>query len=132
MIHLKLMFQVGSMIQGGKQPKIPRFTFESAFSVSSLSLRSAKFFVICASAKRDFSQSGIVAAMDTSKIHVHMTVHEVLQRWPQAFSVFISCKTNCPGCFMQKFCTVEYVAETYQISAEKLTAEIESVSNSFS
>jgi hypothetical protein len=85
--------------------------------------------VICASAKRDFSQSGIFGAMDTPTIHIHLTVDEVLQRWPRAFSIFTRKKTKCPGCFMQQFCTLKDVAVTYQISPEDLVAEIENVSD---
>ena len=63
-------------------------------------------------------------------IHIESTVEEVLQRWPKVFSVFARNKTKCPGCFMQHFCTLKDVAETYQISAEKLIGEIELVANS--
>jgi hybrid cluster-associated redox disulfide protein len=87
------------------------------------------FFVICASAKRDFSQSVIFGAMDTPNIHIHVTVDELLQHWPQVFSVFMKHKTKCPGCFMQQFCTLEDVAETYQIPSEELLAEIENVTH---
>jgi hybrid cluster-associated redox disulfide protein len=65
--------------------------------------------------------------MDTPNIHIDLTVHDVLQQLPQAFSVFMKHKTKCPGCFMQQFCTLTDVAETYQISAENLIAEIKSV-----
>ncbi|HSL44097.1 MAG TPA: hypothetical protein VK897_11740 [Anaerolineales bacterium] len=67
--------------------------------------------------------------MDTSSIHIHLTVGEVLANWPRAFSIFMEHKTKCPGCFLQQFCTLEDVAETYQISPEQLVAEIENVSN---
>lgn len=67
--------------------------------------------------------------MDAPTIHIHLTVDEVLQRWPGAFSIFTRKKTRCPGCFMQQFCTLEDVAETYQISPEELIAEIENVSD---
>ncbi len=46
------------------------------------------------------------------------------------FSVFTKNKTKCPGCFMQQFCTIKDVAETYQISPEKLLNEIACVANS--
>ena len=62
-------------------------------------------------------------------IHIHLTVDEVLQRLPGAFSIFMRNKTKCPGCFMQQFCTLKDVAETYQISPEKLMAELENVSH---
>jgi hypothetical protein len=63
-------------------------------------------------------------------IHIESTVEEVLKRWPTVFSVFTRNKTKCPGCFMQYFCTLKDVAETYQISSEKFIGEIERVVNS--
>jgi len=60
-------------------------------------------------------------------IHLHLTVAEVLKRWPQVFSVFVKNKTKCPGCFMQHFCTLKDVAETYQIPPQELILEIENV-----
>lgn len=66
--------------------------------------------------------------MDTSTLHIQMTVDKILQNWPPAFSVFMKNKTKCPGCFMQQFCTLNDVAETYQIAAEKLMEEIVKVS----
>jgi hypothetical protein len=95
-------------------------------------LRAFLIPVVCASAKRDFSQSVIFRAMDTPTIHIHLTVDEVLQRQPRAFSIFTRKKTKCPGCFMQQFCTLKDVAETYQISPEDLVAEIENVSDDLS
>jgi hybrid cluster-associated redox disulfide protein len=68
--------------------------------------------------------------MDTRMIHIQLTVEEVLQKWPQAFSVFMNNKTKCPGCFLQHFCTLKDVAETYQIPPKELISEIEHVSNS--
>jgi len=62
-------------------------------------------------------------------IHTQLTVDEVLQQWPRAFTVFMRNKTKCVGCFMQHFCTLKDVAETYQISLEKLIEEIENVSD---
>ncbi|HSK87648.1 MAG TPA: hypothetical protein VK880_04795 [Anaerolineales bacterium] len=62
-------------------------------------------------------------------MHTQLTVDEVLQQWPRAFSVFMRSKTKCVGCFMQQFCTLKDVAETYQISLETLIEEIESVSD---
>ena len=62
-------------------------------------------------------------------ISTNLTVDEVLQRWPEAFSVFIKNKTKCPGCFLQHFCTLKDVAETYQISSQELIDEIADVAN---
>jgi len=66
--------------------------------------------------------------MDTNILHIQVTVDKVLQNWPRAFSVFMKHKTKCPGCFMQQFCTLKDVAETYQLSVEKLIEEIINVS----
>jgi hypothetical protein len=38
-------------------------------------------------------------------------------------------KTKCPGCFLQHFCTLKDVAETYQISSQELIDEIAGVAN---
>lgn len=62
-------------------------------------------------------------------IHIQLTVEEVLKRWPKVFSVFMKHKTKCPGCFMQHFCTLKDVAETYQISMDELMVEIKNVSS---
>jgi hybrid cluster-associated redox disulfide protein len=67
--------------------------------------------------------------MDTPMISTDLTVDEVLQRWPKAFSVFIKNKTQCPGCLLQHFCTLKDVAETYQISSQELIDEIAGVAN---
>jgi hybrid cluster-associated redox disulfide protein len=67
--------------------------------------------------------------MDARRIDTQMTVDQVLQAWPQAFSVFMRHKTKCPGCFMQQFCTLKEVADTYQLSVEKLIDEIINVSD---
>jgi hybrid cluster-associated redox disulfide protein len=66
--------------------------------------------------------------MDTLTIYPNLTVDEVLQKCPRAFQVFLKNKTRCPGCFMQQFCTLKDVAETYQLSVEKLIDELEQVS----
>lgn len=57
-----------------------------------------------------------------------MTVDQVLQVCPQAFSVFMRHRTKCPGCFMQQFCTLKEVADTYQLPVEELIDEIIHVS----
>jgi hybrid cluster-associated redox disulfide protein len=68
--------------------------------------------------------------MDTPMIHIQLTVEEVLQKWPKAFSIFMRNKTKCPGCLMQHFCTLKDVAETYEIPSERLLSEIASVTDS--
>jgi hybrid cluster-associated redox disulfide protein len=67
--------------------------------------------------------------MNTTIIDLQWTVDKVLQKWPGAFSVFMKHKTKCPGCFMQSFCTLKDVADTYQLSLEKLIDEIKNASD---
>jgi hybrid cluster-associated redox disulfide protein len=74
--------------------------------------------------KEGFFTIGYLWDMDARMIDIQMTVDEVLQNWPQSFSVFMKNKMKCPGCFMQQFCTLEDVAETYQISLEKLIDDL--------
>ena len=62
-------------------------------------------------------------------IDIQLTVDQVLKKWPQAFSVFMKHKTKCPGCFMQQFCTLKDVADTYQLSLETLIDEIKNESD---
>ena len=87
------------------------------------------FFVICASAKTECLNPGIFGDMDAKMIDLQLTVDQVLQRWPQTFSVFMKHKTKCVGCFMQQFCTLKDVAETYQLTLEKLIEELKNVSD---
>jgi hybrid cluster-associated redox disulfide protein len=87
------------------------------------------FFVICAGAKTDYLHPGIFGAMDVLMIDIQLTVDKVLQRWPKTFSVFMKNKTKCVGCFMQHFCTLQDVAETYQLSLEKLIEDLENTSD---
>jgi hybrid cluster-associated redox disulfide protein len=63
--------------------------------------------------------------MDAPFIQSRLTVEDVLKNWPEAFSVFIHRNTNCVGCLLQRFCTLEDVAEIYQISLQELTKDLE-------
>jgi len=64
--------------------------------------------------------------METKPIlQSQMTVEDVLQNWPDTYPVFMNMKTKCIGCFLQRFCTLRDVAETYQIPLQKLTGEME-------
>jgi len=60
-----------------------------------------------------------------SNFQSQTTVEEVLQSLPSTYSVFMDFKTRCIGCFLQKFCTLQDVADIYQIPFKKLTDELE-------
>jgi len=67
--------------------------------------------------------------METHTLDLDLTVEQILKRWPQAYSVFMKNKTKCVGCFMQSFCTLKDVAETYQLPLQKLIDEIDNASD---
>ncbi|MGZ9167111.1 MAG: hypothetical protein ACXW4U_18220 [Anaerolineales bacterium] len=67
--------------------------------------------------------------MDATRIELQLTVDKVLKKWPQAFSVFMKYRTKCPGCFMQQFCTLKDVADTYQLSLENLIEDLNNISH---
>jgi len=58
-------------------------------------------------------------------LQTRMTVDEVLSQWPHSHPAFSSMKTNCIGCLLQKFCTLQDVAQTYHIPFEELIVELE-------
>ena len=64
--------------------------------------------------------------MDTiTSLQSEMTVEEVLKTWPSAYMVFLNGKTDCIGCFLQKFCTLREVADTYHVSLEDFIGDLE-------
>jgi hybrid cluster-associated redox disulfide protein len=63
--------------------------------------------------------------MDTQIFHAQLTVEEILKKWPETFSVFRSRNTDCIGCLLQRFCTLQDVAETYEIELQDLTGDLE-------
>jgi len=70
--------------------------------------------------------------MDTNNIlQAQMTVEEVLKKWPETWVIFKREKTYCIGCFMQRFCTLQEVAEAYQISLQDLLGELETCVTQF-
>jgi hybrid cluster-associated redox disulfide protein len=66
--------------------------------------------------------------MDTEVLHLDLTVAEVLQKWPQTYSVFRRRNTNCIGCLLQRFCSIQEVAEAYELSPQELIRDLKNVS----
>ncbi len=60
----------------------------------------------------------------------NMTVAEVLDKWPEAVSVFHEYKTACVGCSMAPFDTMVDVAREYNLPLPKLMAALDRVVNS--
>jgi hybrid cluster-associated redox disulfide protein len=55
---------------------------------------------------------------------VNWTVAQVIKTYPQAVPVFIALKTNCVGCHLDRFCSLEEVAVSHEISLELLLQEL--------
>jgi hybrid cluster-associated redox disulfide protein len=84
-------------------------------------------FALFAPAQRGNPQFGVFLwQMETKLIlQPQTTVEEVLERFPNTYAVFMKRKTKCIGCFLQKFCTLQDVAETYQLSLTELLRDLE-------
>jgi hypothetical protein len=52
------------------------------------------------------------------------TVAQVMKAYPQATAVFVSLKTDCLGCHMDKFCTLEEVAVAYELPLALLLSRL--------
>lgn len=59
-----------------------------------------------------------------AEIQSHWTIDEALKRKPESSYVFIKHRTQCVGCFLQRFCTIKDVAEIYQLDLEKFLKDL--------
>jgi len=67
--------------------------------------------------------------MNTETLQAQFTVEDILKKWPQAYAVFNSRNTACVGCMLQRFCTLQDVAETYNISLPNLVVDLKNYVN---
>ena len=58
--------------------------------------------------------------MDSPTFRLDQTVQEVLSAWPETRRAFRALKTSCIGCYLARFCSLQDVAEAYQIPAADL------------
>ena len=63
--------------------------------------------------------------MDTLHLQTQMTVEEILRILPETSVVFRNWNTDCIGCLLQKFCSLEDVAQSYEISSEELLGDLQ-------
>jgi len=63
--------------------------------------------------------------MNTEILHPQLAVADVLKKWPQAYSVFRNRNTDCIGCLLQRFCSIQDVAENYEVALPDLMEELE-------
>jgi hybrid cluster-associated redox disulfide protein len=63
--------------------------------------------------------------MNAQLFHAKLIVEDVLKKWPETFSVFRTRNMDCIGCLLQRFCTLQDVATTYEIDLADLTKDLE-------
>ncbi len=67
--------------------------------------------------------------MDTKVFLSQLTVEGILSKWPKTFTVFRNRNTDCIGCLLQKFCSIQDVAETYDIPTQDLISDLKKCVN---
>lgn len=67
--------------------------------------------------------------MDTQTLHTQLTVEAVLKNWPKTYTVFRDRNTDCIGCYLQRFCSIQDVAETYEVEPQDLIGDLEKCVN---
>jgi len=63
--------------------------------------------------------------MDTQILYARLTVEDILKKWPLTVSIFHNRNTDCIGCLLQRFCTLQDVSETYNFSLAEMTKDLE-------
>lgn len=61
---------------------------------------------------------------EDAQIQSHWTVEDVLRRKPKTARVFVKHRTQCVGCYVQKFCSMKDVAEIYQINLDEFLKDL--------
>lgn len=54
---------------------------------------------------------------------------EVVRKYPETIHTWIALKTDCVGCHLMQFCSLEYVAESYHMELQALINELEKAIN---
>lgn len=63
--------------------------------------------------------------MKTFLLTPDRTVADVVQQYPKTMHVWLAHKTDCFGCHLMKFCSLDYVAKSYHIKVNTLIEELE-------
>ncbi len=63
--------------------------------------------------------------MKKISLNSSQTVADVIQQHPETLHTWITLKTDCVGCYMMNFCSLDYVAKSYHIKVKKLCEELE-------
>ena len=62
---------------------------------------------------------------ERDSIFLHMTISEILDRWPEIIPIFLNRRMACVGCSLADFMTLEDALEIYHINMEPFIEEIE-------
>ncbi|MFO7584968.1 MAG: hypothetical protein R6W69_09570 [Anaerolineales bacterium] len=73
--------------------------------------------------KEDIFVFCYIPSMETS-LDSNWTVAQVLDTYPHMTAVFMSLKTDCVGCHLDKFCTLEEVAAAYELPLALLLSRL--------
>ena len=57
-------------------------------------------------------------------LSLHLTISEILNRWPEFIPVFLKHKMACVGCSMADFMTLEDALDIYKINEELFIEEL--------
>ncbi len=55
------------------------------------------------------------------------TVADTLNSYPQLTKLFVEWKTDCIGCYLNRFCTLEEVAAIYSLDLDEVFVRIQSL-----
>lgn len=55
-----------------------------------------------------------------------LTADEIMQHWPETSEVFLRFRTDCVGCAMAGYCTLEEVIDLYGLRETEFLAELKS------
>jgi hypothetical protein len=62
--------------------------------------------------------------MNSTLFQLQQTVQEVLEGQPKTRHAFKTLKTQCIGCHLSRFCTLQDVATAYEITPDLLLKEL--------
>ena len=70
------------------------------------------------------------AGMSADVLDPQQTVAELLQTYPQTARVLIALKMHCVGCYLMRFCSLDYIARCYHLEWREFLESLEkSISN---
>ncbi len=62
---------------------------------------------------------------DQKEQRLQLTIAELLRRWPQLVPIFVRFRTDCVGCGMAPFCSLQEAIDHYQLNASSFLRELQ-------